>query len=336
MKRFLIVGALVISALINVTYAFPDVPVTHFYYLPTTYLVERGVINGYPDGTFGPEKAINRAEALKVILVAADKEIKENFAGKFADVSSDAWFAKYVETAADLGIVSGDGDTGNFVPARQVNKAEFLKMVLKAFEINPDDYAKILNVEPKDVPADAWFAPYVKFAAKFKIIDLDIEEKANPAKNLTRGEAIDILFRTLDKGHGLDPQILLNIAENHLIKTINMLESADLLSAGLNVGIAERTMSILNDFLPDNITVKSSTKITESIKNLVGAYVSGENGQLEAVLEAASNAWNLADEAEKLNPEQTLGITVKIKDLAHSIAEKARATQKESSLPTTE
>jgi len=316
-----IAGLLVLSSQV---FAFPDVTTTNPYYLPTTYLTEKGIIKGYPDGTFGPGKSINRAEALKIILISADKPMSENFAGKFKDVPQDAWFAKYVETAADMGIVSGDGDTGNFVPARQVNKAEFLKMVLKTFEINPADYENILNVEPADVPADAWFAPYMKFAAKFKIIDLDPNKNANPAKFLSRGEAVDILFRTLTKGRGLDPQVLLNIAEKHLINTVNLLESGDLLNAGLNVGVAEKTMVILNDFLPKNLTVQSSSKITDSIKNLVGAYVSGQNGQLDAVLEAAGNAWNLAAEAEQINPDQTTGITVKIKDLAHSIAEQAR------------
>jgi len=317
----LIIGLFILSAQ---TFAFPDVPTTHTNYLPTSYLTEKGIIKGYPDGTFGPTKAINRAESLKIILVAADKKFSDNFAGKFADVPKEAWFAKYVETAADMGIVSGDGATGNFVPARQVNKAEFLKMVMKTFEIDPADYANILNVEPADVPADAWFAPYLKFAAKFKIIDLDAAGNANPAKFLSRGESVDILFRILTKGRGLDPQVLLNLAEKHLINTVNLLEKGDLLNSGLNVGIAEKTMIILNDFLPKNLTVQSSSKITDAIKNLVGAYVSGENGQLDSVLEAASNAWKLAAEAEEINPEQTTGITVKIKELSSSIANKAR------------
>jgi hypothetical protein len=318
--------AFVVAILLSVSQvgAFPDVETTNPYYLATTYLTEKGIIQGYEDGSFGIDKPINRAEALKIILVAADKKLKEDFAGKFTDVPKEAWFSKYVETAAEMEIVSGDGATGNFVPARQVNKAEFLKMVFKTFEINPADYEKVLDIIPSDVSADAWFAPYLKFAAKFKIIDLDAEEKAFPAKALSRGEAVDILFKTLNKGRGLDPQVLLNLAEKHLINTVNLLETGDLLNAGLNVGVAEKTMIILNNFLPDNLTVKSSTKIADSIKNLVGAYVSGSNGQVDSVLTASGNAWNLADEAEKINPEQTTGITVKIKDLAHSIAEKAR------------
>lgn len=324
MKRIAIALVATFFLLSSQVKAFPDVATTNNYYLATTYLTDKAIIKGYSDGTFGVDKPINRAEALKVILVASDKEFNETVVGKFADVPKDAWFAKYVETALELEIVSGDGATGNFVPARQVNKAEFLKMVLKAFEINPNDYANILNVIPNDITEDEWFASYVKFAAKFKIIDLDSKGNSNPAKTLSRGEAVDILFRTLNKGRGLDPQVLLNISEKHLINTINFLEDSDLLNAGLNVGIAEKIMIILNDFLPKNLTVKSSGKITDSIKNLVGAYVSGKNGQLDAVLDASGNAWKLADEAEVLNPEQTEGITGKIKELAHDIAEKAR------------
>ena len=47
---------------------FTDVPPTHQYNVAINYLTEQGVINGYEDGTFGPENPINRAEALKIIL----------------------------------------------------------------------------------------------------------------------------------------------------------------------------------------------------------------------------------------------------------------------------
>lgn len=51
-------------------------------------------------------------------------------AGPFSDVRQTDWFASYVETAQDLGIVSGYPD-GSFRPSRQVTYGEFLAMAMR-------------------------------------------------------------------------------------------------------------------------------------------------------------------------------------------------------------
>ena len=39
------------------------------------YLYDHGVVQGYPNGTFGPDLAINRAEIMKIILEASVDDI---------------------------------------------------------------------------------------------------------------------------------------------------------------------------------------------------------------------------------------------------------------------
>ncbi|MBR5642400.1 MAG: S-layer homology domain-containing protein [Firmicutes bacterium] len=51
-------------------------------------------------------------------------------ASPFTDVRQTDWFASYVETARDLGIVSGYPD-GSFRPSRQVTYGEFLAMAMR-------------------------------------------------------------------------------------------------------------------------------------------------------------------------------------------------------------
>ena len=51
-------------------------------------------------------------------------------ASPFSDVRQTDWFASYVETARDLGIVSGYPD-GRFQPSRQVTYGEFLAMAMR-------------------------------------------------------------------------------------------------------------------------------------------------------------------------------------------------------------
>lgn len=63
------------------------------------YAKAKGWVLGYEDGTFGPEKNINRAEALKIILtVIFNGKIRDSDKLKdttVRDIDTSAWYAKY-------------------------------------------------------------------------------------------------------------------------------------------------------------------------------------------------------------------------------------------------
>ena len=49
--------------------SFPDVKPTHHFYEAVLNLTERGVINGYDNGTFRPGENISRAHAAKIMAL---------------------------------------------------------------------------------------------------------------------------------------------------------------------------------------------------------------------------------------------------------------------------
>ena len=53
------------------TTAFTDVASSHKNFKAITYLQDKGVIEGYSDNTFKPNQKVNRAEALKIILMGS-------------------------------------------------------------------------------------------------------------------------------------------------------------------------------------------------------------------------------------------------------------------------
>lgn len=303
--------------------AFSDIQITNPLYVSTTYMSEKDIIGGYPDGSFGPEKIINRAEALKIILLATEKPVAEKVEQRFGDVPADAWFARFVTFAADANIVSGDGETGEFAPGRTVNRAEFLKMLVLAFDIDTSKF--VLNVPSKDVPEDAWFAPYMNFAVKFEVMSQDANEMAYPSQALTRGEAAQYIFNMLKKGQGLNPQLLLNLTEAHLVKSLEFMENGQVAGAGLVVGTAEQYADIVSQInsVANNSVVKGAVKTTEALKHLVGAYSAGENGRVEDVIVASKAAWAAADESLIDNPKNQVTAD-KIKGLASGLAAQAR------------
>jgi hypothetical protein len=91
-------------------------------------------VGGYPDGSFNPGGVVNRAEAMKMILAASGVEIPDSATSNFSDVSSDDWFAKFVNFANSQEIVAGYGD-GRFKPGNQINRAEIAKIASLAKQI---------------------------------------------------------------------------------------------------------------------------------------------------------------------------------------------------------
>lgn len=86
-----------------------------------------GIVGGYEDGTFKPNAAVTRAEALKILLAASKMDVSGAKASSFTDVKADAWYAMYVNYAADAKMVSGYAD-GSFGVNKAITRGEIAKM----------------------------------------------------------------------------------------------------------------------------------------------------------------------------------------------------------------
>jgi hypothetical protein len=97
-----------------------------------TTLVQRGVINGYPDGTFRPESKVTRAEFAKLLIAALKVEPQPGAPVPFPD-ARDHWAAEmgYLQAAVDLGVLDGFPD-GSFQPDGPISRAEAVKIIVAA------------------------------------------------------------------------------------------------------------------------------------------------------------------------------------------------------------
>lgn len=165
---------------------FEDVPSTHASYTAVTKLAERGIISGYPDGTFKPEKTVTRAELLKMILAALRPNDVRTESRCFPDVGSD-WYARYVCASKRLNWVSGYVD-GFFRPGNTVTRGEAMKMVTVAAGLK----GKVAL--PSDVPTYVWYAPFVRAGIENGIFT-DVSFRGT--QPLTRADAALWIYRTL-------------------------------------------------------------------------------------------------------------------------------------------
>jgi len=176
---------------------FSDVASNHPHYQAIQSLLDSKIIQGYPDNTFRPEQTVNRAEALKIILLGSDIFVPETQpTNPFPDVSADVWYAKYVAKAKGLGIVSGDSTTGLFRPGDPINLAEILKILIEAkgIEVKPAAATPFA-----DVPTDAWFAPYFDYAKFIGLLDEQGKDSVHPDHPVNRGLLAEFLYRIRQK-----------------------------------------------------------------------------------------------------------------------------------------
>ena len=101
-----------------------------------------GIVDGYEDDSFQPEKNIERGEAAKMIAVMLNggKDAVQNTSvSSFNDVlgSADAWANKYIEYGVSKGILAGVGGD-RFAPASNVTGTQLAKMLLVSLGYDAD------------------------------------------------------------------------------------------------------------------------------------------------------------------------------------------------------
>ncbi len=147
---------------------------------------------GYPDGTFGPENNMTRAEVAQMfynLLLDQDVEITKTF----DDVPANAWYTKAVNTLASLDIISGVGDN-KFEPERSITRAEFTAMAMK-FAVGGEEGENIFS----DVDEDDWFYDAVVNSIQYGWIHGYGDGTSRPNNPITRAEVTAIVNNMLGR-----------------------------------------------------------------------------------------------------------------------------------------
>jgi len=86
-------------------------------------LRQAGVINADANGDFNGGDNIKRAEAVKMITLAAGEKLLSPFSSSFVDVLKENWFFQYVETGVFLKWITGY-EGGLFKPQNPITRSE--------------------------------------------------------------------------------------------------------------------------------------------------------------------------------------------------------------------
>lgn len=171
---------------------FSDVQANDWFAKNVDYLVDREVVEGFPDGTFKPQEGVTRAQASIMLVRALGLTEVANPNLSFPDTKNDAWYAGAVAALVDAGIVEGHAN-GTFTPNATISRAALSKMVVEAYELTAD---ASVSVEFTDTVNGAWYENYVNTLASLGIVVGQTATTFAPNATVTRAEAAAFVHRT--------------------------------------------------------------------------------------------------------------------------------------------
>lgn len=184
---------------------FSDLAVDHKAAEAVVTLYYKGIVEGYSDGTFKPDNKVNRAEFSKMLVEAAGLDFTTMDSSSLSSCFNDVgdlpgdWFAPSVCAAKHYGWVKGYED-GGFDPARNINKAEGLKIILKAFKFSIPDNSAVALIPYSDIAPDAWYLGVARAGVDDGIVAAG--DSFNASWELTRGDVVEMIYNAM-KAKGL-------------------------------------------------------------------------------------------------------------------------------------
>lgn len=205
MKQILLLILLLVGMSQIAFASFPDVPSDHENAEAIAWLQLEGVVQGYPDGNFQPDKLVNRAEFLKMLYETIGMEGHEPELS-FPDVPANEWYTKYVKEAFYTSVAVGYPD-GYFRPENNINFAEAVKVVMNGFFDVDDLYDDGSDYMPCDedlreydgINIGEWYWKYLYVADERCILDFGHSAIGvwglDPGMYITRADMAELLYR---------------------------------------------------------------------------------------------------------------------------------------------
>lgn len=138
---FIMVMALLLASMTTAYAASPNDVAGTPYETAVNKLMEKGVVTGYPDGSYKPGDTINRAEACIIVVKsmgATEANLVAAASSGFPDLAGFEWASNYINYATAKGVISGYPD-GTFRPNNNVTYNEMATMLVRALGFKATD-----------------------------------------------------------------------------------------------------------------------------------------------------------------------------------------------------
>lgn len=203
----LALSALVTLVITIPAFAYPDVTSDHWAAKQIEVLTEKGVIVGYPDGTFKPDDNVSRAEFASMAIKALGQE-HTNVAQpvKFTDIEPGFWAYDSIQKALYFDLISCPPQGEPFRPDDTVTRAESISVAVNALtteQISDMKAKEVLSkkfADTNEVPE--WFLiPAGKAEILNMLVTIPSKNRAKIEANrpATRAEVSAILYEMMEQ-----------------------------------------------------------------------------------------------------------------------------------------
>ena len=163
------------------------------------FAASRGLLSGTSDTTFSPDTGMTRGMFVTALGRLAGINPDSYQTGKFTDVKADAYYAPYVNWAAQTGIVEGVTAT-TFAPDTNINR-EQMAVIMKNYAAKlgydlPQTLKAVTFADNTQI--SSWAKDAVKSMQQAGILAGKNENKFDPKGTATRAEVATVLRRVVE------------------------------------------------------------------------------------------------------------------------------------------
>ncbi len=157
-----------------------------------TYLQSRGIINGYPDGTYKPDKSLNRTQAARLLISALDLTLPEGYEMKATDLKPGEYGYEEMMIVEAHGLM---GQGGKLKADQPLTRTQMAAILVRAF----DQYYEEPTTENviKDIPTSDWNYDNINTLVHNNITVANETRAFNPNEAVSRAHFALFLERTI-------------------------------------------------------------------------------------------------------------------------------------------
>jgi len=184
---------------------FSDVPTNHWAYEAIMSLVKKGILSGYPDGTFRPDDPLKRSDTAVILSKVFGLDLSNPDKPSYSDIAEDSWVYGYAETIEKTKLMTESINDRRFRPNDSLLRIEFVPIAVRALGMKY--FADSLNEESKSKTlmdfSDAsqvpiWARGYLTIAIKSTIVSGYPDGTFRPRNAIKRSEIAVLLFNMLE------------------------------------------------------------------------------------------------------------------------------------------
>ncbi len=200
MKRIMLITVIISIMLVgNVVYAeelnYTDIKSTDWFYSYINNAVKAGAINGYPDGTYQPNRAVTKGEFIKIIVSALiDKNITVNTTGQH-------WAYDYFVAMNNMYLLPSTVTTATLDEQCTREEMAYIlsKVVFNVLKEPAESTSGVQKLINDYNTVGTSYQSYVMDTYARGLIGGDTNGNFSPQKSMTRAETATVLTRVIFK-----------------------------------------------------------------------------------------------------------------------------------------